>query len=99
MKGRTPHSTFRSLLLLVLLLAGIFFIYTSLNLKNIDYGYKLQELAQREKQLSEEIDRLRAERARLLSLERVERIATEQLGYRYPQADQLITVRERADAH
>jgi cell division protein FtsL len=39
-----------------------------------------------------EIDRLRAQKASLLNLERLEKIAMEKLGYQYPEAGQIIKV-------
>ena len=72
----------------------LLFTYLSLNLKTIDFGYEMQELLDREQQLKEEIDKLKSDKARLLNLERVERIVTRELGYRYPEADQFIKVFE-----
>ncbi len=72
----------------------VLFVYSSLNLKNIDFGYRLQELKQREKILNDELGRLRAEKSSLLKLERVERIVRNRLGYQYPAPEQLIKVFE-----
>jgi cell division protein FtsL len=83
-----------ALLLLTFFIFAALFVYSSLNLKNIDYGYEMQELSVREKLLREEIDKLRAERARLLNLERVEATAIGQLGYQYPESSQIIKVFE-----
>ena len=75
----------------------LLFTYLSLNLKNVDYGYEMQELLENELQLKEEIDRLKSVKARLLNLERVERIVTEELGYQYPEPEQFIKVYEDED--
>ncbi|MCP5046852.1 MAG: hypothetical protein GY940_06750 [bacterium] len=72
----------------------LIFTYMSLNLKNIDFGYEMQELASKEKALKEEIDKLKSEKARLLNLKRVEKLVMEKLGYQYPQPDQFIKVYE-----
>ncbi len=72
----------------------LLFTYMSLNLKNVDFGYELQELALQEKKLKEDIDKLRSEKAGLLNLKRVEQMVTEKLGYQYPTPDQFITVYE-----
>ncbi len=68
----------------------ILFTYSSLNLKNIDYGYQKQKLMLEEKNLQEEIDKLKAQRAMLLNLKRVETIVIEKLGYQYPKRCQII---------
>ena len=72
----------------------ILFTYSSLNLKNVDLGYRQHELLQQEKKIRAEIDSLQAQKALLLNLERMEKIAIEKLGYQYPGADQMIKVVE-----
>lgn len=89
---RTP--SYRPLVVAGLLLFAALFTYSSLNLKNIDYGYKKQDLLQYERDLREEIDRLQAERSKLLNLERVERIAIDKLGFQYPDSAQIIPISE-----
>jgi hypothetical protein len=87
----------RSALRLAVLAFFIFlvlFIYSSLNLMNVDLGYRQHELLRTEAELRLEIDALRARRAGLLSLERTERIALQELGYQYPAAGQIIKVVE-----
>ncbi|MCP5105510.1 MAG: hypothetical protein GY950_19140 [bacterium] len=70
------------------------FTYLSLNLKNVDFGYEMTELIDRERKLQEEISWLKARKASLLNLERVEKIVIDKLGYQYPEPDQLIKVFE-----
>ena len=72
----------------------VLFIYSSLNLKNVDLGYRQHELLLAEKKLRLEIDSLQARRAGLLNLERMEKIAMEKLGLQYPEAGQIIKVVE-----
>jgi cell division protein FtsL len=72
----------------------VLFIYSSLNLKNVDLGYQQHELLQQEKKMRAEIDRLQAQKASLLNLERMEKIAMEKLGYQYPGPEQIIKVVE-----
>jgi len=72
----------------------VLFIYSSLNLKNVDLGYQQHELLLAEKNLRLEIDALRARKAELLNLERMEKVAREELGYQYPEAGQIIKVVE-----
>jgi hypothetical protein len=72
----------------------VLFIYSSLNLKNVDLGYRQHELLLAEKKLRLEIDFLQARRAELLNLERMERIVMEKLGYQYPEPGQIIKVVE-----
>lgn len=78
--------------LIALVVFFLLFTYLSLNLKSIDYGYDMQELISKERHLTEEIDKLKAERATLLNLERVERTVIDKLGYQYPKPDQFIKV-------
>ena len=80
--------------ILAFFIFAILFTYSSLNLKNVDLGYQQHELLQRENKLRSEIDRLRAQKALLLNLERMEKIAKEKLAYQYPEADQIIKVVE-----
>lgn len=94
MRERKKKSINGIFILITFLVFILLFTYSSLNLKNIDYGYKMQELVQNEKSLIEEIDKLKAEKARLLNLDRVERIVMKRLGYRYPKPDQFIKVFE-----
>jgi cell division protein FtsL len=75
----------------------VLFIYSSLNLKNVDLGYRQHELLLAEKKLRLEIDSLQARRAGLLNLERMEKIAVEKLGYQYPEPGQIIKVVENGD--
>ncbi len=78
-----------------LILFLFLFSYLSLNLKNIDFGYEMQELRLYERQLKEEINLLKARKASLLNLERVEDIVINKLGYRYPGPGQVIKVVEK----
>jgi cell division protein FtsL len=73
----------------------VLFIYSSMNLMNVDLGYRQHELLLAEGRLRLEIDALLARRAGLLSLERIERIARAELGYQYPEAGQIVTVVEK----
>jgi len=75
----------------------ILFIYSSLNLKNVDLGYQEHELLQQEKKMRAQIDQLQAQKALLLNLERMEKIAIEKLGYQYPEPGQIIKVVDHAD--
>jgi hypothetical protein len=70
----------------------LLFTYSSLNLRNTDYGYEKQRLVNRMRELKEEIDVLSAKKAKLLELERVERIVMKDLGYDYPSKDQVVKV-------
>ncbi len=94
MNNRRPLGAPLLALLAVLAVFLLLFFYSSLNLKNIDYGYEMQELLARETALREEIDKLSAERASLLNLQRVEAVAIGRLGYQYPESSQIIKVFE-----
>lgn len=85
------------LVLMTVIVFILLFTYLSLNLKTIDYGYELQELIELRDQLQEEIDKLKSDKARLLNLERVEKIVTEKLGYQYPEPEQFIKVFDTED--
>lgn len=91
-QGRA-HGYFR-LAVLAFFIFLVLFIYSSLNLKNVDLGYRQHELLLAEKQLRQEIDSLLASKAGLLNLERMERIAMQELGYQYPQDGQIIRIAE-----
>ena len=82
------------LAILVFFIFTILFTYSGLNQKNVDLGYQQHELLQQEKIMRAEIDRLQAQKALLMNLERLEKIAVQKLGYQYPEADQIIKVVE-----
>jgi len=77
----------------------VLFTYSSLNLKNVDLGYQQHELLQQEKTMRAEIDRLLAQKALLLNLERMEKIVMGKLGYQYPEPDQIIKVVDHDDEY
>lgn len=81
-------------ILIAFLVFILLFTYSSLNLKNIDYGYRMQKLIHHQKTLMEEIDKLKAARAQLLTLDRIEQVVMNKLGYRYPKSEQFIKVFE-----
>ena len=94
-KAKKKKRNFGIVFIIYILLAFmILFTYSSLNLKNIDYGYKMQELLLKEKVLREEIDKLNAAKSNLLNLNRVERIVVQKLGYIHPKPEQFIKVFE-----
>ena len=70
----------------------LLFTYSSLNLRNTDYGYEKQRLKNKKRELRETIDLLSAKKAILLELGRVERIVVQKLGYDYPEKGQIIKV-------
>ena len=89
---KKKKSSIRVWVLVTIILFLLLFSYLSLNLKSVDFGYEMQELRQYEKQLKDEINKLKAQKASLLSLERVEDIVIHKLGYQYPEPGQLIKV-------
>ena len=94
MKKENKQSISGVFILIAFFIFILLFTYSSLNLKNIDYGYKMQNLLQKQKKLKEEIDRLKARKAILLNLERVEKVVMKRLGYRYPEPEQFIKIFE-----
>jgi len=97
MKGKGRSLADFRLAVLAFFIFFVLFIYSGLNLKNVDLGYQQHELLLAEKKLRLEIDSLQARRAQLLNLERMEKIVVEKLGYQYPQAGQIIKVVENGD--
>lgn len=97
MSRRRPSASALRLAVLAFFIFLVLFIYSSLNLTHVDLGYRQHALLQEEARLRREIDSLRARRAGLLSLERIERIAIRELGYQYPEAGQIIKVVEAPD--
>jgi cell division protein FtsL len=94
MKSKGKQLVDFRLAILAFFIFFILFIYSSLNLKNVNLGYRQHELLLAEEQLRLEIDFLQAQKAELLNLERMQKIAIEKLGYQYPEAGQIITVIE-----
>ncbi len=93
-KAKKKKSFVTVFVIYILLAFMILFTYSSLNLKNIDYGYKMQELVLEERKLNEEIDKLNAVKSNLLNLKRVEKIVMQKLGYIHPKPEQFIKVFE-----
>lgn len=87
---KNKKSTIGLLVLIGALVLALIFIYLSLNLQSRDLGYRVQELIEKEKRLKEEIDRLKAKKASLLDLGRVEAEVTGKLHYQYPEPNQVI---------
>lgn len=94
MKRKKSHSVYLIFILISFLGFILLFTFSSLNLKNIDYGYRIQELLDSKKKLEEDIDQLKSIKASLLNLERVENIVMKRLNYQYPEPNQFIKVFE-----
>lgn len=80
------------LLVLVCLLLAISFLtfYVWHQAALISLGYQTNRLEEKIFQLEEEIRGLEIQKASLLSLEKVERIAREKLGLSEPEKDQIV---------
>ena len=89
---RNKNNYGKLIALTAFILFTLLFTYSSLNLRNTDYGYEKQKLIKKKKELVESIDVLSARKAVLLDLARVERIVVQKLGYDYPKKDQIIKV-------
>lgn len=87
---KNKKSTIGLLILIGALVLVLIFVYLNLNLESRELGFQFQELIEKEKSLKEEIDKLKAERALLLNLGRVEEKVTRELHYQYPEPDQFI---------
>jgi cell division protein FtsL len=59
-------------------------------MESVRIGYTINELKKKVKELSEEVEKLEAKRSQLLSLERVEKVAKEELNLAEPREDQII---------
>lgn len=59
-------------------------------MESVRIGYTINELNKKIKELSEEVEKLEAKRSQLLSLERVEKVAKEELNLAEPREDQII---------
>ena len=95
MNGRNRSRSAIRLAVLAFFIFLVLFVYSSMNLMNVDLGYRQHELLLTEGRLRLEIDSLLACKAGLLSLERIERIARQELGYQYPEAGQIVKVVEK----
>jgi len=91
---KNKKSTIGLLILIGILVLVLIFVYLNLNLKSRELGFQFQNLIEKEKKLEKEIDRLRAKKAELLDLGRVETEVTQKLHYQYPEPDQFIKVFE-----
>lgn len=79
-------------MLAVLTVIGFLTFYIWHQAESIRLGYKTRDLEQRLQSLKKEVDTLEAKRSELLSLHRVERIATTKLTLVEPTEDQLIHI-------
>lgn len=95
MNSRNRSRSAIRLAILAFFIFLVLFIYSSMNMMNVDLGYRQHELLLTESRLRLEIDSLLASKAALLSLERTERVAREELGYQYPEAGQIVKVVEK----
>lgn len=75
---------------LIILFLGNLTFYIWYQSESIRLGYKIHELEMRVEQLKEEIKRLETKKESLLSLERVDRIAREELNLQDPKPEQII---------
>lgn len=65
--------------------------------ESVRLGYRTQELERELQRIREEIAGLEAEKTRLLAPDRVERIATEELGFIEVQDDQIVASSKKSD--
>jgi cell division protein FtsL len=59
-------------------------------MESVRIGYTINDLNKKIKELSEEVEKLEAKKSQLLSLERVEKVAKEELNLAEPREDQVI---------
>jgi len=77
-------------ILYTVIIITIFIFYIWHQSKSISLGYKNGELEERIISLRKEIEKLQAKKSSLLSLERVEKIAKEELKLKEPRKDQIV---------
>lgn len=82
----------RIIIVFSIIIFFLLFTYSSLNLKNIDYGYEQQKMILEQERLQEEIDILEAKKAKLTELGRIEKRVKSRLGYVYPSGKQIIRI-------
>jgi cell division protein FtsL len=75
-------------LMLVLVLAAVVLLITQYS-QTVFASYRINKLERKIQLLNEEQNRLEVEVAKLGSLERIERVAVEELGLQYPDLNQL----------
>lgn len=76
-----------------IVLISVVFVYLGSRLAYFNTGYELSELGRSRAELMEKKMRLTVTLERLKSPERIERIATGELGLGYPEANQVLRVR------
>lgn len=76
-------------LVVVAFVALVFFAYLQIRLMTVRMGYDISNANTERAKLVDKNNRLKLEQARLMAPERIERIATEDLGLAYPTARQI----------
>jgi cell division protein FtsL len=85
--------TTKEIMLFVLCTIIVIFILTFYiwhQMESIRIGYEIGELEEKVLTLRRQVDELETEKSSLLSLDRVERIAKEELNLREPKKEQLV---------
>ena len=68
----------------------LFLFYIWHHMEGIKLGYKIEKLKKEKEQLKEEIKELKLIKVNYLSLDRIEKIATNKLKLKYPNSSQII---------
>jgi cell division protein FtsL len=76
-----------------IIIVAVVFVYLGSRLAVVNMGYDISEINRTRSTLVEKNKRLRVEFQRLKSPERIERIATEEMGLSYPTSAQIIRIR------
>src|SRR3990170_6414824 len=82
---------FFTLLLFLLIGGSLFYVWSRIQV--IQLGYEISNALKEGRGLTEASKKLRIEIAALKSYDRIERIATEELGMAKPKPDQVIVIR------
>jgi cell division protein FtsL len=76
-----------------IIIVAVVFVYLGIRLAVVHTGYEISELNRSRAALVEKNRRLRVEFEKLKSPQRIERIATEELGLSYPTSEQIIRIK------
>lgn len=76
--------------LFIILVISILTFYIWHQMESIRIGYETGELEKKIEALRKEVETLEAEKSKLLSLDRVERIAKEELKLKKPKKEQIV---------
>ncbi len=90
MRKRNKQSETFKIFIIGIIIVILFIFYLWHHMEGIKLGYKIEKLKREKEVLNEEIKKLKLKKMNYLNLERVEKIAVEELGLTYPKSEQII---------